>query len=230
MLVDDMRRGYKDGFAVKDHSLAPDSPNYLFRMRCLVLLWCGDYQGQGKIANMKHSGTQACHWCMHSFLKGLGTSGSCYADNNRRYTPPDSPFRRDPLYGADHTSTSNNIPPPTRTAADVWRVGKHLLRQEGTTVSRKRLRDSTGVDGVCILHLLPLFCIIMDICLDMMHVIKNIWQEHLLKIFKGIGAPKMPKTPAFKTTTGRPMRGEDLAAAREQHQDRLALYREVVGV
>ena len=65
----------------------------------------------------------------------------------------------------------------------------------------------------------------MDINLDMMHVIKNIWQEHLLRVFKGTARPVKPKAP---------VRGnKNIAKRREEaeiHRVRLELYDEIKDV
>jgi hypothetical protein len=181
-------------------------------MRALLLLWIGDYQGQGKICGMKHSGKQACHWCMQVFRKGLGTTGSCFADNIRRYMPEDSPYRHDNTYGEDQDDPADNVPPANRTPEEVWRVGADLTAGDNSAAETKHIQETTGIDEVCILGLLPMFCIILDICLDMMHVIKNLWQEHLLPLFRGNGCPSKPRTPAYKKN-GRNLVGEAKAAA-----------------
>jgi hypothetical protein len=229
VLVDDLLRSYDDGYAVNDHSLPVDHAEHAFRCRALLLLWCGDYQGQGKIANMKHSGTYACHWCLHKFIKGLGTTGSCFADNNRRYAPANHPYRADPDYGTDRPDHADNVPPHTRTAANVWAAGLDMSTKPRNQAELERLQTASGVNGLCVLHLLPLFDIIFDICLDMMHVIKNVWQEHLFPLFKGEKLPKKPPTPAFSKNK-RPLEGEELQAAKQKHAKRIRLHTEVKNV
>jgi hypothetical protein len=229
LLVDDLLRSYGDGYAVNDHSLPSNHADHAFRCRALLLLWCGDYQGQAKISNMKHAGAYACHWCLHKFIKGLGTTGSCFADNNRRYAPPNHPYRADPAYGADRPDPADNVPPPLRTAAGVWATGEDLNELPRNQAELERMQALSGVNGICILHLLPLFDMIMDICLDMMHVIKNVWQEHLFPLFKGEKIPKKPPTPAY-TENKRPLQGQALATAKRKHAQRLDLHEEVKNV
>jgi hypothetical protein len=166
---------------------------------------------------------------MQVFRKGLGTTGSCFADNIRRYMPEDSPYRHDNTYGEDQDDPADNVPPANRTPEEVWRVGADLTAGDNSAAETKHIQETTGIDEVCILGLLPMFCIILDICLDMMHVIKNLWQEHLLPLFRGNGCPSKPRTPAYKKN-GRNLVGEAKAAAVAIHKERLDLFREVKAV
>jgi hypothetical protein len=225
VLVDDLLRAYQDGYAVRDTSLPPGDPNRNFRMRAILLYWIGDYQGQGKIANMKHSGKRACHWCHHLFRKGLGTTGSNFADNNRRYTPPDSPLRGDEDYGVDRPEAEENRPPAPRTHAEIWATGMDLTCGNHNDQEKKRIQKETGIDGLCALGFLPLFDLALDICLDLMHVLKNIWQEHLLKVFGGKGAPKKPTRGSYTNKTD-----EEKEKIKRVHQERLTLFYEVSSV
>jgi hypothetical protein len=193
-------------------------------MRTLILNWCGDFQGQGKVANMKHSGLYACHWCWHPFGKGLGTTGSCYADNNRRYAPMDSPLRSDPMYGEDSPTASENIPPPCRTGEEINAIGGEIT-DNPMCLSMAQLilrQKETGINGFCVLSLLPLFNVLLDICLDWMHVIKNVWQEHILVMLKGRSNPAMPSRPSYAN-----LNPAQKAEKKATHKKRKQLYREV---
>jgi hypothetical protein len=222
VLVQDLNKAYDDGYSIRDHSKSLQDPACEFRMRVCVLNWIGDYQGQGKIANMKHSGGQACHWCRHFFRKGLGTCGSCFADNNRRYTPPESPLRYDSDYGDDKPDAADNRPPAQRTHASIWATGWEITCGDKTKAEIAILQEATGINGLCVLGLLPLFDLCWDIVLDMMHVIKNIWPEHLLRAFAGVGAPAKPKR-----RTENNKGPAEIAVDRKLHRDRLALFAEV---
>jgi hypothetical protein len=224
-MVEDLLRAYSDGFAVRDWSLPDGHPNKDFRMRVCLLNWIGDYKGQGKIANMKHQGAKECHWCLQHFRKGLGTTGSCFADNTRRYLPRASPIRNDPDYGNDWPDPADNRPPKNRSHDTIWATGWEITCGDGTNKEKEELRKQTGINGLCILGLLPFFDLCMDINLDMMHVLKNIWQEHLLKVFRGTATPKKPKPPA---RGNKPMAKQREEA--ETHRVRLELYEEIIDV
>jgi hypothetical protein len=224
LLVDDLLRSYRDGFAVRDAHRLED-----FRMRTILLLWTGDYQGQAKIANMKHSGLQACHWCWHPFHKRLVSTGSCMGDNNRRYLDAESPLRLHPDYGTDHPDPAQNVPPRNRTHEETCAFADELAEDE-ITQNKTYCKDKqhmSGINGFCVLVLLPLFNIIMDICLDWMHVVKNIWEEHLIKLFKGGGAPCRPTTPSFNDKRGAPLQGTEKTTAEAKHAECIRLYREI---
>jgi hypothetical protein len=222
VLVDDILRSYNDGYAIRDTSLPEGHPDRDFRMRLMLLNWIGDYKGQAKIANMKHQGAKSCHWCMHTFRKGLGQSGSNFADNNRRYLPPRSPLRQDADYGEDSLDEEDNKPPEMRTHQTIWDIGMEITCGSLTKKQKEELATSTGINGLCCLGLLPYFDICLDIMLDFMHVLKNIWQEHLLPVFRGTGVPAPPKK--FSTKRKKPAQIEEEKAI---HAKRKQLYAEV---
>ena len=219
LLVEDVRYSYFDGWAIHD-----SFKDEAFRLRSIILFWCGDYQGQGKIANMKHAGKYGCHWCMHPFNKGLGTSGSSYADNNRRYDYPDSARRADPDYGTDATDPDENLPPPSRTHDDMCTIGDNI--DDLLPVDAARRREETGINGFCVLALLPLFCMLLDITLDWMHVVKNVWQEHIIRMLKGLGCPQKPRPPSYRKN-GREMTPAERQQTQDIHASRLRLFHEV---
>jgi hypothetical protein len=222
VLVDDLLRSYNDGYAVRDMSLPENHPQRDFRMRVMLLNWIGDYKGQAKIANMKHQGKQSCHWCMHTFRKGLGQTGSNFADNNRRYLPRRSPLREDRDYGEDSLNEEENRPPEIRTHKSIWDTGMEITCGDGTDKEKEALATQSGINGLCCLGLLPMFDLALDIMLDFMHVLKNIWQEHLLPVFRGTGVPGRPKPYSIKRK-----KPEVIQEEREVHNKRMKLYREV---
>lgn len=63
-IVDDMLF-WEDGQVVEDTSKLQGDPERWFRLRVMLLYWCGDYPGQGEASGFSHaaSGSKACHWC-----------------------------------------------------------------------------------------------------------------------------------------------------------------------
>jgi hypothetical protein len=62
VLVDELLHGQDTGFNIRDFSRHVDDPEHNFMLKVILLFFMGDYPGQGKVANMKHSGFRACHW------------------------------------------------------------------------------------------------------------------------------------------------------------------------
>jgi hypothetical protein len=56
---------YEDGVMMEDHSKLPHDPKRCFRLRAMLLYWCGDYPGQGEASGFSHApgGKKSCHWC-----------------------------------------------------------------------------------------------------------------------------------------------------------------------
>jgi hypothetical protein len=50
-----------------------------------------------------------------------------------------------------------------------------------------------GIRGTCPLSLLPFFNIIWDLCPDMMHINKNLWDRCIISMFMGKRNPKVSK-------------------------------------
>ena len=104
----------------------------------------------------------------------------------------------------------------------IWATGWEITCGRGTKKEKEELATATGINGLCVLGLLPYFDICMDICLDMMHVLKNIWQEHLIKLFKGTGKPKRPQPVSEEKKTWLEIR-----ANRATYKERSELYKEI---
>ena len=60
LLTDDLLGAYEDGFTVVDSTIPKGQPGHLFRCKCILLYFTGDYP-----ALAKASGThdKCCHWC-----------------------------------------------------------------------------------------------------------------------------------------------------------------------
>ena len=63
-IVDDLLH-WEEGEPMEDHSKRADAIDRFFRLRVLLLYWCGDYPGQGESSGFSHSAmsSHACHWC-----------------------------------------------------------------------------------------------------------------------------------------------------------------------
>ena len=51
----------------------------------------------------------------------------------------------------------------------------------------------SGVKQTCPLRFLPLFCLVWDICLDMMHIVLGILKRHIMELFTGRRMPAVVK-------------------------------------
>jgi hypothetical protein len=140
----------------------------------------------------RHSGHYACHWC---WIKGKWESGinrMVYGDYKRLLK------RRAPGRGND--TLPQHKP---RTHKETDRIGR-----EGDEHVRLKLSDAShpkhdsGIRRWCPLAILPLFDLIRDILPDMMHIIKNFFDGHFIRLFKGtrpLAAPKFKsKEPVLK--------------------------------
>jgi hypothetical protein len=54
-------------------------------------------------------------------------------------------------------------------------------------------KHSTGINGWCPLGELPMFDLVWDICPDMMHIIKNLFERFFGSLLRGERIPKPPK-------------------------------------
>ena len=98
-LVEELRHGYTHGHPVRDSSRFPHQAHAELLLHSILLYIIGDYPGQAKLCNLKHSGQRACHCCMHLFEKTLGKTGGNIAINNRAVLDNDHYMRDDPAYG-----------------------------------------------------------------------------------------------------------------------------------
>jgi hypothetical protein len=63
-IVDDLLH-WEEGEDVEDMSKDAMDPDFRFRLRAMLLYWCGDYPGQGEASGFSHApgGKKSCHWC-----------------------------------------------------------------------------------------------------------------------------------------------------------------------
>jgi hypothetical protein len=67
-IADELHHLYRVGVPIVDFSMHENNASRLFMLRCILLLWLGDYPGQGEISGFKYSGYRCCHWCTFSIL------------------------------------------------------------------------------------------------------------------------------------------------------------------
>jgi hypothetical protein len=216
LLVDDLLQGQEEGYRMIDHSLPLGSPDRVFYMRCVLLFMVGDYPGQGKLANMLHSGKQGCHWCMQRFEHHC--PGHNVALGNRRHLPAHNSLRDDPRFGAP-CRPDEHPTPPLRAHAQTLATGKEIESTTGTERSRKE--KSTGIYGFCFFAFLFLFDVVWDFMPDMMHIIKDLWQGYFIPYFKGDVEPATPKAPSRTYKRGRQVRHytlEEMENRTQKHQ------------
>jgi hypothetical protein len=189
--VEEMRQGYKQGHPIRDHSLPVENPRADFMLHSSLMLWIGDYPGQGKACNMAHAGNRACHWCCHPFPKILNNTGGCTGINNRRDLPPEHTWRSCDEYGVDKEQASSNQPAQRRTHADTANTQAYITFANIDATTKKNIIHNTGVKGVCVLTYVYKFDIIEDIMIDWMHVIERIIPASFIAMLKGEGKPKV---------------------------------------
>ena len=74
---------WEDGQIVEDHSKAIDDPARHFKLRAILLFWCGDYPGLGETTGFAHAGKCACHWCEVKGVWGTGVNRESYGGYSR---------------------------------------------------------------------------------------------------------------------------------------------------
>jgi hypothetical protein len=198
LFTNELLHGQDEGYEIRDFSVPPDSPNHVFMLKVILLFFMGDYPGQGKAANMLHSGKQACHWCKHNFESH--SPGHNVALGTRQHLPPDSPLRTDPSFGPEE----RRPPPETRTHVDICQCADEVdrLNGRGDAAARAAAEKRTGVYGWCPLSLLALFNMAWDITGDMMHLIKGMWMRRLIPMLKGELTQAHPKEPSMTQSDG----------------------------
>ena len=190
LLVNDLLHWY-DGKIVVDHSMDVDDPGREFLLRVVLLFWCGDYPGLGEVTRFKHCGYDACHWCKDRGQHSKGLQRMVYG-RYRRWLPDDDEWRHD---FASFGSYEFDETPDVRTHEETVQVGI-----EADAIGRTGTQPDVceGVKGPCFLSFLDLFNLIWDICPDLMHIIKNLFQRMFVPLFSGLGK-RMPKFPRKMT-------------------------------
>ena len=79
-IVDDLLH-WEEGEDVEDMSKDPEDPDWGFRLRAMLLYWCGDYPGQGEASGFSHAagGGKSCHWCEALGKKSMAIDRQKYA-------------------------------------------------------------------------------------------------------------------------------------------------------
>jgi hypothetical protein len=143
-----------------------------------------------------------------------------------RWLHPDDPWRQD--YAGDFGSQEFRATPAPRTHRETMQQAKEAEEYRGP--DDKHPENTHGIRGTCPLGFLPFFNIIWDLCPDMMHINKNLWDRCIIALFKGARNPKLsknnPKPGRFKNQ-GRPTKKQKIASERERrtiHQQHYAAY------
>lgn len=63
-LADDLLH-WEDGEFIEDNNLPREHPDRVFKLRAILLYWCGDYPGLAEVTGFKHGtpNNGMCHWC-----------------------------------------------------------------------------------------------------------------------------------------------------------------------
>ena len=81
--------------------------------------------------------------------------------------------------------------PAPRTHSESTRQAKEAEEYCGAECHHPE--NTHGIRGWCPLGLLPFFNIIWDLCPDLMHINKNLWDRCIVALFMGKRDPKKPK-------------------------------------
>jgi hypothetical protein len=194
MLSDELLTGQDFGFNMRDFSQPLSSPTHHFKLFTILLFFMGDYPGQGKVANMKHAGSRACHWCTHPFE--YHSKGHSIATKTRRHLDPEDPFRQDDAF----TTVEDRPQPSMRHHDETCDIAKDIDGLKGA--QQEKAQKQHGVYGSCFLTLLHLFNLIWDITGDMMHLMKGTWGRRIVPMLKGELDQKRPKKPLTTYSDG----------------------------
>lgn len=84
-----------------------------------------------------------------------------------------------------------DLPPDPRTHQESYDQG--LQAEEYFGADKKHPRHTHGINGWCVLGLVPLFDIIWDVCPDLMHILKNMFERLFIELPSGDRAPNTSK-------------------------------------
>ena len=177
MFVDELLTGQEEGFDLRDFSIPRGMPGHSFNLKTILLFFMGDYPGQGKVANMKHSGKKACHWCHHPFESH--SKGHNVALGTRQHLDEDDPFRHDDSFPRPELRPA----PPMRDHCEMCDTAANMANLSGPELAEEQKR--TGINGECWLSHLHMFNMVWDITGDMMHILKGMWGRRLIPLLKG---------------------------------------------
>ena len=158
----------------------------------------------------------ACHWCWEKGKWEAGLSRMVYA-GYKRHLQPGTPGR----------GAATPPPPPARTHAETCRHGKLADTYDKSGASdAAHPKHQSGIRRWCPLAVLPFFDLILDICPDMMHIIKGLLGGHWMPLLRGdrsVARPKFKsKKPKRKPTETR----EVFARRRMDYQMKLDRHNE----
>lgn len=117
----------------------------------------------------------------------------------------DHPYRTDRKFGRKE----QRPPPAART--DAGYAASARANEAWTGFKKHAPYKTSGVKEFSPLMFLPLFSIVWDVVMDMMHIILGIWKRHIVDLLKGKRAPAT--VPARKNLTP-----EENAALQEDHR------------
>jgi hypothetical protein len=140
-----------------------------------------------------------------------------------RYLHPDHPWRRD-LEGMFGSKEFDEAPAP-RTHSESTRQAKEAEEYCGAECHHPE--HTHGIRGWCPLSLLPFFNIIWDLCPDLMHINKNLWDRCIVALFMGQRDPKKPKknpNPGRFRDQKKKSRTENMEEQRRAHQIKRTQY------
>jgi hypothetical protein len=106
-----------------------------------------------------------------------------------RWLHPDDPWREDEA-GEFGSSELGETPAP-RTHRETMEQAKEAEEYSGP--NDKHPENTHGIRGTCPLGLLAFFDIIWDLCPDMMHINKNLWDRCIVALLTGRRKPTLSK-------------------------------------
>ena len=184
-ITDDLLTLESTGVSCIDYSLPESHPDRLFQLKAILLYVIGDYPAQAKVSGFSHMGCHACHWCNHRAETVWGSTA--YFLNNRQHLP------------IGHHMREETTPPPPLARNERHCINISVKARDHAGYLADHPKHTTGIKDWCPFSLLRFFSIVWDIMPDMMHIIKGIFQSHLLKIWKGEINMKPPRHPDLRT-------------------------------
>lgn len=167
----------------------------LFRCRCILLYWTGDYPAQALVSGT-HSKT--CHWCTLKSEAAPEVTRRCWG-GYRAFLPEDHPMRAATSYWPLEDGPCPEVRPNESFAADGVANEAHEADLRLPDARKRRIfkKDlpykTTGVKCCSPLSFLPLWHMTWDILADMMHIITGIFKRHICALLAGKRVPAAVK-------------------------------------
>ena len=165
----------------------------------------------------RYSGHRCCHWCHMPGYKCKALQRMIYTQH-RRYLAEDDPARTDPAFGPPELMPAH----AARTHEEAVAAGEAAEAYQGPKTHHPSKLSS--VKWWNPLTILPFWDMIRDFCPDTMHIIKDLFADHYIKLFKGMRGPKpfpLPE-PVLKRKKGKITR-----AIRDEHEAKLVEWHEL---